>query len=133
MRDRTEGTTELLTALTDVSSCALLSTLSGTGRFLCSPPHCVLNPAFNHSQCTYMHLSEIQPLVNLLLSYWPLWIALRCQNGDMIFLRTYDILWKLKGHWLREESKLLSLNSASMVVLWSLMESFFTASRIQML
>lgn len=59
VRARTEETTELLTAPADVRSCALLSTLSGTGRFLSSPPHCVSNPTFNHSQCTYLHLSEI--------------------------------------------------------------------------
>lgn len=52
VREGTEETTELLTVPTDVRSCALLSTLSGTGRFLSSPPHCVSNPAFNHSQCT---------------------------------------------------------------------------------
>lgn len=58
VRERTEDTTELLTALTDVRSCALLSTLT-TGRFLSSPPHCGLFFFFNHSQCTYLHLSEI--------------------------------------------------------------------------
>lgn len=57
VKDRTEETGQLLTAPTDVSSYALLSTLNCTGRFLSSPPQSLSNPAFNHSQCTY--LSEI--------------------------------------------------------------------------
>ena len=59
MKERTEETRQLLTVPSDVSSCALLSTLYCTGKFLSSPPHSFSNPAFSHSQCTYFSVLEI--------------------------------------------------------------------------
>lgn len=46
-----------------------------------------------------------QALVNWLSVIGELRITLRCQDENVIFSRTSDVLWKLKGHWLRESQK----------------------------